>query len=101
MVHVAFWHIVLPAEKITNEKDCSKKSKSTIGFFTRENMAEPNQITWETLYLSRHSLWLENEKSNQIKSKSNQIVLSSITRGVVAQSPEPEAHVLSIQAFWV
>ena len=32
--------------------------------------------------------------------KSNQIrFLSSITRGVVAPSPEPEAHVLSVRAF--
>ena len=38
----------------------------------------------------------------QIKSKSNQInCLSSITRGVVVPSPEPEAHVLSVQAFRV
>ena len=40
----------------------------------------------------------------KIKSKANknQInCLSSITRGVVAPSPEPEAHVLSIRAFRV
>ena len=35
------------------------------------------------------------------KSKSNQVVLSSITRGVVAQSRGPEAHVLSVRAFRV
>ena len=44
-------------------------------------------------------------KSNQIKSnqiKSNQIksiYLSWIARGVVAQSPEPGAHVLNVRAF--
>ena len=35
------------------------------------------------------------------KSKSNQVILSSITRGVVTQSPKPEAHVLCIRAFRV
>ena len=38
------------------------------------------------------------KKSNQIKS--NQ-VLSSITRGVVTQSPEQEAHVLYLRAIRV
>ena len=33
--------------------------------------------------------------------KSNQVILSSITRGVVTQSPEPEAHVLCVRAFRV
>ena len=36
-------------------------------------------------------------KSNQIKS--NQFYLSSIAWGVVAQSPEPGAHVLNARAF--
>ena len=36
-------------------------------------------------------------KSNQIKSS----CLSSITRGVATQSPEPEAHVLCVRAFRV
>jgi len=36
-------------------------------------------------------------KSNQIKSS----CLSSITRGVVALSPEPEAHISSVRAFRV
>ena len=36
----------------------------------------------------------------EFKSKSNQIRFSSsITRGVVAPSPEPEDHVLSVRAF--
>ena len=33
--------------------------------------------------------------------KWNQIYLSSIAKGVVAQSPEPGAHVLNVQAFWI
>ena len=37
------------------------------------------------------------KNQNQIKSK----CLSLITQGVVAPSPEPEAHVLSVQAFRV
>ena len=36
---------------------------------------------------------------NCIKSKSNQFYLSSIAWGVVAQSPEPGAHVLNARAF--
>ena len=36
-----------------------------------------------------------------IKIKIKSSCLSSITRGVVAQSPEPEAHVLSVRAFQV
>ena len=35
------------------------------------------------------------------KSKSNQVILSSITRGVVTQSPEPEAGVSCVWAFRV
>ena len=35
----------------------------------------------------------------QVQIKSNQI--KSITRGVVTQSPEPEAHVLCVRAFRV
>jgi len=37
----------------------------------------------------------------KLKIKSNQVVLSSITRAVVTQSPEPEAHVLCVRAFRV
>ena len=37
--------------------------------------------------------------SGQIKS--NQVVLSSITRGMVAQSPEPVVHALCARAFRV
>ena len=35
----------------------------------------------------------------QVQIKSS--CFSSIMRGVVTQSPEPEAHVLCVQAFWV
>ena len=52
----------------------------------------------------KHSWWWwgQAESKSKSKSKSNQIkCLSSITWGVVAPSPEPEAHVLSDWAFRV
>ena len=39
--------------------------------------------------------------ATKIKKKIKSSCLSSITRGVVAQSPEPEAHALSVPAFRV
>ena len=42
-----------------------------------------------------------NAKAQVKSSKNKSSCLSSITRGVVAQSPEPEAHVLCVRAFRV
>ena len=47
-------------------------------------------------FLKLAILLFKKNQSNQIK-----LFLSSIARGVVAQSPEPEAHVLCVRAFEV
>ena len=45
-------------------------------------------------------VFIENQLTNQKNQiKSNQFYLSSIAWGVVAQSPEPRAHVLNARAF--
>ena len=46
-----------------------------------------------------HKLWVKTGNYFIQKSISNQFYLSSIAWGVVAQSPEPGAHVLNARAF--
>ena len=45
--------------------------------------------------------WIKPSLWCQVKSSQVKLFLSSIMRGVVSQPPEPEAHVLSVRAFWV